>query len=110
MTNVNLADLPENSPFPGWRGKFISSAGMTFVYWDVSAGTVLPGHSHPHEQVAHIFEGEFEFIVDGVTQRLGPGSVSIVPPHAVHSGRAITDCRILDVFCPVREDYVQYEE
>ena len=106
---INLKNVPEKSPFPGWRGKFIRSAGMTFVYWNVSAGTALPEHSHPHEQVAHIFEGQFEFTVDGVTQIFGPGSVSIVPPHAVHSGRAITDCRIMDVFCPVREDYVQYE-
>ena len=30
---------------------------MTFVYWEVPAGTVLPEHSHPHEQVAHTFEG-----------------------------------------------------
>jgi quercetin dioxygenase-like cupin family protein len=109
MTCTNLDDLPEKSPFPGWRGKFIRSAGMTFVYWDVPAGTVLPEHSHPHEQVAHTFEGEFEIIVDGIRQLLRPGSVSIIPPNAVHSGRAITDCRILDVFCPVREDYIQFE-
>lgn len=109
MTTKNLDDLPAKSPFPGWRGKFIRSAGMTFVYWDVPAGTVLPEHSHPHEQVAHTFEGEFEIVVDGVKQILRPGSVSIIAPNAVHSGRAITDCRILDVFCPVREDYIQYE-
>jgi quercetin dioxygenase-like cupin family protein len=109
VTTTNLDELAAKSPFPGWRGKFIRSAGMTFVYWDVPAGTVLPEHSHPHEQVAHTFEGEFEIVVDGVKQVLRPGSVSIIPPHALHSGRAITDCRILDVFCPVREDYIQYE-
>jgi len=109
MGYIDLDNLPVKSPFPGWRGQFVRSAGMTFVYWDVSAGTVLPEHSHPHEQVAHTFAGEFEIIVDGVKQILRPGSVSIIPPNAVHSGVALTDCRILDVFCPVREDYIQYE-
>jgi quercetin dioxygenase-like cupin family protein len=109
MTSTNLDDLPVKSPFPGWRGKFIRSPSMTFVYWEVPAGTVLPEHAHPHEQVAHMFEGEFEIVVDGVAQLLRPGSVSVIPPHAVHSGRALTDCRILDVFCPVREDYIQLE-
>lgn len=110
MGATNLSELPEKSPFPGWRGKFIRSAAMTFVYWDVPAGTVLPEHSHPHEQVAHMFEGEFEIVVDGVSQRLTPGSVSVIPPNALHSGRAITDCRILDVFSPVREDYIPFEK
>ena len=109
MAAMNLQDLPEKSPFPGWRGKFIRSGSMTFVYWEVPAGTLLPEHSHPHEQVAHMFEGEFEIVVDGVAQRLTPGSVSIIPPNALHSGRAITDCRILDVFSPVREDYIAFE-
>jgi quercetin dioxygenase-like cupin family protein len=48
--------------------------------------------------------------VNGVTQILGPGSVGIIPPNAVHSGRALTDCRILDVFSPVREDYIKFED
>src|SRR3569833_1256800 len=97
MIATNLDDLPEKSPFPGWRGKFIRSAGMTFVYWDVPAGTVLPEHSHPHEQVAHMFEGEFEIVVDGVAQLLRPASVSIIPPPAVHSGAGAY--RLQDIGC-----------
>jgi len=50
-------------------------------------------------------DGEFELTVDGETKRLGPGSVVVLPPHIVHSGEAITASSILDVFCPVREDY-----
>ncbi len=50
-------------------------------------------------------DGEFELTVDGVTKRLGPESVIVLPPHIVHSGEAITDSFLLDVFCPVREDY-----
>jgi hypothetical protein len=41
---------------------------------------------------------------------LMPGSVGIIPPNAVHSGRALTDCKILDVFSPVREDYIKFED
>ena len=37
--------------------------------------------------------------------RVRPGLVGTVPSNARHSGRALTDCRILDAFQPVREDY-----
>ena len=110
MTYIALDHLPVKSPFPGFVGKFIRSEQMSFVYWDISAGTELPAHSHVHEQVAHTFEGYFEITVDGQTQILEPGSVFVIPPNAVHAGKALTDCRILDVFSPVREDYITFEQ
>ena len=78
---------------------------MTFALWEIAAGSPLPEHSHPHEQVVHLYEGEFEMTVDGETRRMRGGSVFAIPSNARHSGRAITDCRIMDVFRPVREDY-----
>jgi quercetin dioxygenase-like cupin family protein len=66
---------------------------------------LLPEHSHPHEQITNILSGEFELTVDGEPIRLHAGDYLVIAPDAVHSGRSITDCRILDVFCPVREDY-----
>lgn len=110
MQVKDLDAIPWKTPFPGWRGKFVRSGQMTFVYWEAPAGVLLPQHSHPHEQVVHLMEGRFEITVDGVTRVLGPAAVGIIPPHAVHSGRALTDCRILDVFSPVREDYIQFED
>jgi quercetin dioxygenase-like cupin family protein len=49
--------------------------------------------------------GEFEVTVDDETKVLGPGDVAIVPSFARHKARAITDCRCIDVFSPVREPY-----
>jgi quercetin dioxygenase-like cupin family protein len=110
MELKDLNKIAAKSPFPGFQGKFIRSGQMTFVYWDIVAGVLLPEHSHPHEQVVHPLEGQFEMTVNGVTRILGPGSICIIPPNAVHSGRALTECRILDVFSPVREDYIAFED
>jgi quercetin dioxygenase-like cupin family protein len=52
-----------------------------------------------------MIEGKFELTVDAEAKILTPGAVVIVPPNVPHSGKAITDCRIIDVFHPVREDY-----
>ena len=64
----------------------------------MSQGAELPEHSHPHEQVMQVIEGEFELTVDGVARRFEAGDLCAIPSDATHSGIALTDCRILDTF------------
>lgn len=90
---------------PGYSAKFVHSERMTFSFWEAKQGYELPEHKHPHEQVTHVLEGSFELNIDGEKSVLTPGTVAIIPPNTIHSGRAITDSRILDCFAPVREDY-----
>jgi quercetin dioxygenase-like cupin family protein len=100
-----LSELESREVVAGFHGKFVHSENMTFVYWQIDAGSTLPEHAHPHEQVANILEGTFELRVNGETVTLEPGNVAVIPSNAKHTGRAVSDCRILDVFYPVREDY-----
>ncbi|HNV73605.1 MAG: cupin domain-containing protein [Gemmatimonadetes bacterium] len=100
-----VGEQPEREVFPGHVGRFVHSERMTFAFWRITQGAQLPAHSHPHEQVAHVLRGEYELTIDGVPHRCVPGTMAVIPPNAVHYGRAITDCEILDVFAPVREDY-----
>jgi quercetin dioxygenase-like cupin family protein len=81
------------------------SANMSFGLWDIDAGASLPEHAHPHEQVGHLLEGEFSLTIAGVAYVMKTGSVAVIPSNARHSGKAVTACRILDVFYPLREDY-----
>lgn len=105
MPFVQLQDLPVREIFPGFKAHFVHSQFMSFAHWNIRAGAVFPEHAHAHEQVVNMIEGEFELTIDGVTRKLGAGSVAVIPPNALHSGRALTDCRIIDVFHPIREDY-----
>jgi quercetin dioxygenase-like cupin family protein len=100
-----IKDLPSKEMFPGYTGRFIHTASMTFAYWDVKAGSTVPEHSHIHEQVAHVLEGKFVLTVDGQPLELNDGNAAVIPSNIKHSGIAVTDCKLLDVFCPVREDY-----
>ncbi len=104
-TTIDWTSIEPRTVIPGFSGRFAHSSLMTFALWDISAGAILPEHSHPHEQVIHVLEGQFEATVDGRTSVLSAGMVGIVLPNVRHSGRALTDCKILDVFAPVREDY-----
>ncbi len=105
MTYISLHDIQEKEIAPGYRARFIHGDKMTLAYWDVDAGAELPGHSHPHEQIANVLEGKFELTVDGETRVLEPGQVAVIPSGVPHGGKAITPCRLLDVFHPTRDDY-----
>ncbi len=101
----SLNDLPVREVMPGFRARFVHGDNVTLAYWEVVEGAELPAHSHPHEQVVNVLEGAVELVVDGKTQSLRTGDVFTIPGHAVHSGRALARCHLLDVFCPVRDDY-----
>lgn len=105
MTFLKIDESDKKEFVPGARVCFVHSQNMTLAYWTFAPGALLPEHSHPHEQVSNIIEGEFDLMVDGKTERLGPGHVAVIPPNAVHSGKALTLCRVIDAFYPVREDY-----
>lgn len=105
MPYIEIANLSAHEIVPGYKARFAHTDNMTFAYWDVQAGYTLPEHRHPHEQVANILEGEFTLVVDGVPYTLVPGKVFAIPSHVKHYGTAVTDCKLLDVFYPIREDY-----
>lgn len=105
MPFVEMFDLQEREPVPGYHVRFVHSGSMTLAYWDVEAGAALPEHRHPHEQVSTVVEGTFEMTLDGQARQLDPGTVAVIPPDVPHRGVALTHCRIIDAFHPVREDY-----
>jgi quercetin dioxygenase-like cupin family protein len=104
MTAEQLDRVPEREAMPGFHGRFIHSDNMTLAFWRIEGGAVAATHHHPHEQVFHLLEGRFELTVDGKPCVYEPGAVVVIPSDVPHSARALTESRVLDVFCPVRED------
>lgn len=110
MSFHNLKDIKPKEILPGYTVRFIHTDTMSFAYWDVKKGSPLPEHAHHHEQVAQVLEGEYELTIAGETKLLKPGDVAVIPSNIRHSGLAITECKLLDVFSPVREDYLGTNE
>ena len=101
----DLKDIEARQVFPGFWGRFVHTSNMTMAYWEIEKGSKVPIHSHIHEQVVNMLEGQFELVINGGPSVLSPGMVAVIPSNAVHTGVALSNCRILDVFYPVREDY-----
>jgi quercetin dioxygenase-like cupin family protein len=105
MTVYKLSEIPDRELLDRAEARFVHASAMTFAYWTFEPGVHLPDHTHPHEQISSVIEGVFDLTVDGESMRLEAGSVVVIPPNARHSGDSVTECRIIDVFHPVREDY-----
>ncbi|MEP5612088.1 MAG: cupin domain-containing protein [Cyclobacteriaceae bacterium] len=106
MAFIEIETIEQREILPGYTVRFVHTDSMTIAYWDAKAGSPLPEHSHHHEQVATVVEGTYELTVDGETRKLQAGEIAVIPSNVPHSGVAITDCKLMDVFCPVREDYL----
>lgn len=103
--DIQLAAVPSREIMPGYHGKMIHTRNMTMAYWEVEKGACVPEHSHSNEQIMQVLEGVFELTLNGVTNTYRPGELAVIAPYEAHSGRAITACRLLDVFSPAREAY-----
>lgn len=100
-----FADVPVKEIAPGYLSKLIHTANNTINFIDVTKDSVVGNHQHIHEQLSFVLEGQFELTVDGNVQVLDKGMYAVIPSNTWHSGRAVTDCKLIDVFSPAREDY-----
>jgi quercetin dioxygenase-like cupin family protein len=100
-----FSDIETKEIAPGFFSKLIHTNANTINFIEVKAGYSSPRHQHIHEQCAFVIEGKFELIVNDVPQVLEPGLFAIIPSNVWHGGTAITDCKLIDIFSPVREDY-----
>ena len=101
----NVRDIAPFEIVNGYHARMIHSDNLTLAYVQVESGAPLPEHRHIHEQITSLLEGSFELTVDGEVLTLEAGDVVVIPSNVPHSGRALTDCRLMDVFNPVREDF-----
>lgn len=106
MSNfIQIEQIDQREIIPGFLARLVHSERMTISYWEIKKGSKLPEHQHHHEQVSHVMDGKFELTINGISNVMSPGMVAVIPSNAMHAGTALTDCKIMDIFCPVREDY-----
>ena len=89
---------------PGWRGRYVHSATMTFAHYEFDAGATIHEHFHPEEEVYEVIEGELEITIDGARHAARPGLVAIVPANVRHFVRAVTGGRVIVIDHPARPE------
>jgi quercetin dioxygenase-like cupin family protein len=95
---------------PSIGRQVVHTETMTIARIHLRSGAAVPRHSHPHEQIANVLEGRLRFVVGEEELVVSAGESVIVPGGVSHEVEALADSLVLDVFSPVRDDWVRGED
>jgi quercetin dioxygenase-like cupin family protein len=72
----------------------------------LTKGSILPRHAHPHEQAGYLVKGHLRLSIGTETFDAQPGDTWCIPGNVEHEAAVIEDSVAIEVFSPVREDYL----
>jgi len=90
----------------GAKSHLVCGKSMMYSFLTMKAGSVFELHSHPEEQIMFVLEGYCDEIIEDKLYRVKAGDLIYLPSNIIHGAflREV-DCRVLDVFSPLRNDY-----
>lgn len=86
--------------------QMLSSERQTVAIVRLKKGCIVPQHSHESEQITSIIEGALQFEIDLKTIVLRKGETMVIPSNVPHAAEALEDTIDLDIFSPVRGDWI----
>ena len=103
--------MPNENPWidicPGIKRQTITTGSTMYqMRAELAAGSVLPVHSHPQEQIAHVLSGRVLFKVDGKPIEVGPGESTYFASNQPHGAETLEAAIVIDTFSPPRDDYL----
>jgi quercetin dioxygenase-like cupin family protein len=108
---VNAEQNPWIEICPGIKRRTIcNGASMYQMRAELKAGSRMPEHTHPQEQIAHVIEGRMKLIVNGEPHELTAGKAFYLASNVPHGVETIEDTVVIDTFSPPREEYLVLDQ
>jgi quercetin dioxygenase-like cupin family protein len=105
------SDKNYRDPLPGIRQKTLVHGEKTLmVEFRLEGGRTLPDHSHPYEQTGYLVSGRLTLRIGDEIFDTRPGDAWCIPADAVHGAQVLEDAVAIEVFAPVRLDYLPTPE
>ena len=80
-----------------------------FTEFRLEQGSQLPAHAHPQEQTGYLIAGRIRLFIGDEVFEVEPGDSWCVLSNIEHGGEILADSVAIEVFSPVREDYLAYK-
>ncbi len=96
---------------PGIKRQTVTSGkAMYQMLATLTAGSKMPEHRHPQEQIVHILSGRMKLIVEGKPHEMAPGDSFYLAGNVPHGVETMEETRVLDTFSPPRDEYLAIDE
>src|SRR5688500_3927485 len=86
--------------------KFVTGQRQMLAQIYLKKGALVPMHKHESEQFTHVLTGSMKFLVGGEEITVREGEVLLIPSWVEHQAEALEDTFELDVFSPIRQDWI----
>ena len=80
---------------------------IMLVNVEFEKGGIGPMHQHYHSQVTYVISGQFDLTIGEETRRMKGGDAFYIPPNVMHGAICIEKGVLIDVFSPIREDFME---
>lgn len=95
-------------PIPGIRQKTLVFGKRTLMTeFLLTKGATLPNHAHPYEQTGYLIKGHIRLKIEQIEYDAFAGDSWCIPQNVLHGAKIIEDSVAVEIFSPVREDYLQ---
>ncbi|MCX5757089.1 MAG: cupin domain-containing protein, partial [Candidatus Hydrogenedentes bacterium] len=92
---------------PGIEQKTLVHGEKTLMTeFRLKAGSTLPRHAHPHEQTGYLVKGRIRLSIGPDKCDVAPGDSWCIPGGVEHGAEIFEDAVAIEIFSPVREDYL----
>jgi len=106
ITHVRWTEVANESLTDAIHRRYVNTGQMTIARFELARGGAVPRHSHEQEQVTTVLSGALKFVTPDAELIVRQGeSIAIAPWHE-HRVDVLEDTIVIDVFCPVRQDWV----
>src|SRR5690349_5828677 len=96
---------------PGIKRQTVTSGKTMYqMLATLEAGSKMPAHQHPQEQIVHILSGRMKLIVDGTPHEMTAGDSFYLAGNISHGVETLEETRVLDTFSPPRDEYLAIDE
>ena len=106
VVHHSWSNIPAEQINPSISRQFITGDRVTVARFELKRGGIVPMHAHENEQVSFVLDGALKFKIDGREIIVRGGEVLQIPGTAPHEVEVLEDTLVVDVFSPVRQDWI----